>query len=58
MNTWSREHIRGDSLEASCVLQTPSNPGFCRKLSAYDIPTSACREVFALLGANFKGFCQ
>lgn len=41
MNRWSREHIHGDGLTASCVLQTPSNPIFCRKLSARDIPTSA-----------------
>lgn len=58
MNTWSREHIHGDGLTASCVPQTPSNPIFCRKLSARVIPTSAFREVSAILADNFRGFAS
>lgn len=33
-----RERICGDGLTASCVPQTPSNPGFCRKFSALISP--------------------
>lgn len=33
-----------------------SKPSFCRKLSAHDVPSSAYRDISAVLGANFKCF--